>query len=96
MAVDTYEIEVTALNWVGEGLPSPTLSVPLSIKTSGPLSVVSGDGTATISANVNAQVDVDSYDTSSTDKATGGDLFFIEVKDECFVVNSFYCEPSST
>lgn len=67
----------------------------LSTKTSGPLSLVSGDGISTISANVNAQVLVDAYDVTTAAKSTGGDLFFIEVQDACDSVSSFYCEPAT-
>ncbi len=85
---------VTARNWVGTSLDSPTLTVNLPMKVSTTSTTVSGDGILAISASVDATVTVTAYDETNVAKTTGGDIFYVHVLDRCSLNNNFYCEES--
>ena len=93
----SYDLVVSAFNWVGESAQSTALTTTPSAKTSNTNSVATGTGiegnTDIIRANVDANLAVTAYDASNTAKTVGGDIYIAELNDYCLVSSNFYCYP---
>jgi hypothetical protein len=89
LQVTTYYFVVRAINWIGASADSAELTVILSTETSAIQSLVSGTGIGTIQAYVAATVEVQARDSSGTDLLVGGDIFSLQVSNECEVTSNF-------
>jgi len=85
---------VRARNIVGYSEFSPALTLPLAMKTSHTLSVVSGAGIVSALGYVASSIHIQAVDEKNMNRSTGGDVFFLLVEQLCYVTENYRCDLS--
>ena len=70
------------------------LTLPLAMKTSHALSVLSGAGIEQSLGAVTNSVHIQAVDETGANRSSGGDTFFLLVEQLCYVTDNYRCDIS--